>query len=102
MTRMADAGEVIFWSAEIILSIILAWGATRFWKHRPQLVGSGGALPWLSRWRAHLLYFGGWVSYTVYMFIVRPVPIGLDAWRVISAALIVAGLVMHRENRITD
>ena len=96
----ATFGEVLFWSIEIVLSIILAWGATRFWKHRPMAVGSGGVLIWLVRWRPHLFYFGGWLSYIAYMFFVRPEPAAIDGWPVLSFALMVVGLVDFDGSRL--
>jgi len=97
-----EVGEVAFWSLEIVFSIVLAWGFTRFWKHRPELVWNGSLLEFLSRWRAHALYCIGWLSYVVYMFVVRPQPMSISGWRVVSVALIVAGLILHRENSITE
>ena len=85
--------EFAFWSIEIILSIILAWGATRFWKHRPYPIGSGSVARWLRIWRPHLFYFGGWLSYIVYMFVVHPDPTAVNGWAVLSFASIVVGLM---------
>ena len=86
--------DMVVWLSRFALFAVLAWGATRFWKHTPAPLPTGAGFWARARaWRAHILYYGGWAVYLVYSLFLRE---GLSLHRAVptlASAAIILGVI---------
>ena len=62
---MQDVVDLVVWLARVLSYAVLAYGATRFWKYRPK-AAPRDIITVVQSWRAHILYFGGWLALVAY------------------------------------